>query len=212
VRTHTSRGPRRKEHQQLLSSHLTPNLLHYNPRPSLIVRVACAQHFYCSCCQIPNAVKVAVCKVSAPFLSVAPDIMDLYDTLSDGASSRLTSPASRSPTPPSELLGLYPTPPSSDPSSMESSPAPDDVSSKRSLEDDANGKPAKRRKLSQPKPRTTDHLDLQSGEAETSQKEQFGKLLKVLYKKRKIVVVAGAGISVSAGSRSSSIHRLLCMF
>ena len=126
--------------------------------------------------------------------------MDLYDTLSDGASSRLTSPASRSPTPPSEL---YPTPPSSDQSSMESSPVPDDVSVRRSLEDDADGKPAKRRKLSQPKPRTTHHLDLQSEQLETGQKEQLSKLLKVLHKKRKIVVVAGAGISVSAGGKSS---------
>jgi len=138
--------------------------------------------------------------------------MDLCDNLSDGASSRLTSPASRSPTPPSELLRLYPTPPSSDQSSMESSPVPDHVSSKRSLEENAHGKPAKRRKLSQPKPRTTHHLDLQSEELESGQKDQLDRLLKVLYKKRKIVVVAGAGISVSAGSKPSSLRLPLCMF
>jgi NAD-dependent histone deacetylase SIR2 len=95
---------------------------------------------------------------------------------------------------------------------MESSPAPDHISSKRSLEEDADGKPAKRRKLSQPKPRTTQYLDLRSEELETSQKEQLDRLLKVLFKKRKIVVVAGAGISVSAGSRSSSNCILLYMF
>jgi len=95
---------------------------------------------------------------------------------------------------------------------MESSPAPDHILSKRSLEEDADGKPAKRRKLSQPKPRTTHHLDLQSDELEASQKEQLNRLMKVLYKKRKIVVVAGAGMSVSAGSKSLSIRFYLHMF
>lgn len=59
--------------------------------------------------------------------------------------------------------------------------------------------PAKRRKLAEPKPRTTQHLDLRLGEVDASQKSQLDRLLKVLHKKRKIVVIAGAGISVSAG-------------
>jgi NAD-dependent histone deacetylase SIR2 len=95
---------------------------------------------------------------------------------------------------------------------MENSPAPDHISSKRSLEEDADGKPAKRRKLRQPKPRTTHHLNLQSDELDAGQKEQLDRLLKVLYKRRKIVVVAGAGISVSAGSKSSSIRFSLRMY
>ena len=56
--------------------------------------------------------------------------------------------------------------------------------------------------MSEPKPRTTEYLNLQSEILKDGEKEQLDKLLKVLYKKRKIVVVAGAGISVSAGSTS----------
>ena len=66
--------------------------------------------------------------------------------------------------------------------------------------------PAKRRRTSyEPKPRTTEHLSLPEDLAELNpaDKEQLDKLLKVLHKKRKIVVVAGAGISVSAGSEFS---------
>lgn len=133
---------------------------------------------------------------------VAPGTMDPFDTHSN-ASSRLTSPASRSPSPPSEFrFQPYPTPLSSDQSSQESSPAPDDMSSKRSLEEQDDSKPAKKRKMSQPKPRGTEHLHLESAKLKDSEKEQLDKLLKILYKKRKIVVVAGAGISVSAGSMS----------
>lgn len=72
--------------------------------------------------------------------------------------------------------------------------------------------PAKKRKITQPKPRTTEYLDLQtlceSLEDNTSDDcAQLERLLKVLRKKKKIVVIAGAGISVSAGIpdfRSSS--------
>jgi len=83
---------------------------------------------------------------------------------------------------------------------------------KRSLDEDADGKPAKRRTLSQQKPRTTHHLDLQANELDGDQKEQLDRLVKVLYKKRKIVVVAGAGISVSAGSKRLSIRFSLRIF
>jgi NAD-dependent histone deacetylase SIR2 len=65
--------------------------------------------------------------------------------------------------------------------------------------DDDSSPPAKRRKM-EAKPRTTEFLDLSSSASDEAQKTQLDKLLKVLYKKRKIVVVAGAGISVSAGS------------
>jgi len=73
---------------------------------------------------------------------------------------------------------------------------------KRSRDDTDDSQPTKKRKMSEPKPRTTEHLDLQSKILKDSEKEQLDKLLKVLHKKRKIVVVAGAGISVSAGSMS----------
>lgn len=59
--------------------------------------------------------------------------------------------------------------------------------------------PAKRRRVAERKPRCTEHLDLdnrdEAGEA------QLDRLLMVLRRKKKIVVVAGAGMSVSAGSR-----------
>lgn len=72
--------------------------------------------------------------------------------------------------------------------------------------------PAKRRKMTQPKstepkPRTTEYLDLRnfgegSPEQIAQQDAQMKRLVRVLRGKRKIVVVAGAGISVSAGSMS----------
>lgn len=73
---------------------------------------------------------------------------------------------------------------------------------KHGLEDDDLPPPAKKRKITEIKPRTTEHLNLQSppDELATDQKSQLDLLLKILRNKRKIVVIAGAGISVSAGS------------
>ena len=60
--------------------------------------------------------------------------------------------------------------------------------------------PAKRRKT-EPKPRTTEHLTLQSpNELSPHDDELLDQLTTALRKKKKIVVIAGAGISVSAGS------------
>lgn len=60
--------------------------------------------------------------------------------------------------------------------------------------------PSKRRRVAAPaKPRTTAYIDLESqGEEEDG---NLKRLLVALQKKKKIVVIAGAGISVSAGSR-----------
>jgi len=67
--------------------------------------------------------------------------------------------------------------------------------------------PAKRRRISERKPRTTEYLDLRSCEIKEEEKPQLERLVRTLHKKRKIVVVAGAGISVSAGSMCQlSIH------
>ncbi|KAK2806838.1 hypothetical protein FQN51_005638 [Onygenales sp. PD_10] len=61
--------------------------------------------------------------------------------------------------------------------------------------------PTKTRRKAEPKPRTTKHLDLTAvGDGLADQKTELDLLLKALHKKRKIVVIAGAGISVSAGS------------
>ena len=62
--------------------------------------------------------------------------------------------------------------------------------------------PPKKRKTVQPKPRTTEHLNLKIPwqSRAIDQQSQLDLLLKVLRKRRKVVVIAGAGISVSAGS------------
>jgi len=60
-------------------------------------------------------------------------------------------------------------------------------------------RPHKRRKLAHPKERTADFLDLSGPDVAQEELPQLQRLLTVLHKKRKIVVIAGAGISVSAG-------------
>jgi len=61
-----------------------------------------------------------------------------------------------------------------------------------------DGAPAAKRQKSPPKPRETQFLDLPFTD-NTNQKCQLEILLKLLRKKKKIVVIAGAGISVRAG-------------
>lgn len=65
----------------------------------------------------------------------------------------------------------------------------------------AEGPPAKRRRMTPPKERTTAYLDLTKPESEFSAEDnwQMERLITALRKKKKIVVIAGAGISVSAG-------------
>ena len=76
--------------------------------------------------------------------------------------------------------------------------------SKKRSSDTEEQPPTKRRKRPEPKPRKTDTLDLTKdlSSLATEQKDGLHKLLQVLRKRRKIVVIAGAGISVSAGSKS----------
>lgn len=63
----------------------------------------------------------------------------------------------------------------------------------------------KKRRTVAPKRRITEYLDLRSSDGldacPDDQRSQLNNLLKVLRTKKKIVVVAGAGISVSAGSK-----------
>ncbi|TKA72538.1 hypothetical protein B0A49_04232 [Cryomyces minteri] len=110
-------------------------------------------------------------------------------------SSRFSS-LGPTPSPPPELS--YPSPRSSHDSSKGNTPDPDGTEMESSAVEDG-APPAKKRRMMTPKPRTTEHLDLRSGEILPGQETQLTQLLKVLHKKRKIVVVAGAGISVSAG-------------
>ncbi|KAF1357351.1 hypothetical protein EJ07DRAFT_181134 [Lizonia empirigonia] len=67
------------------------------------------------------------------------------------------------------------------------------------LFNDDNPRPVKRRKTAEPKERTTERLDLSSLSVGDEEPPQLRRFLSVLHKKHKIVVVAGAGISVSAG-------------
>lgn len=69
-----------------------------------------------------------------------------------------------------------------------------------------NGQPAvKKRRTVTPKCRITEYLDLCCSDGldtcPDDQRSQLNKLVKLLRTKKKIVVVAGAGISVSAGSK-----------
>ncbi|KAK0387564.1 hypothetical protein NLU13_3810 [Sarocladium strictum] len=61
--------------------------------------------------------------------------------------------------------------------------------------------PAKKRKTAAPKERTTEYLDLMKEDPQFNEedKRQLERLKAALHKKKKIVVIAGAGISVSAG-------------
>lgn len=62
------------------------------------------------------------------------------------------------------------------------------------------GRPAKRRKVTH-KERTTEYLDLRASYNPSQDNENLlRRLTTTLRKKQKIVVIAGAGISVSAGS------------
>ncbi|KAF7950957.1 uncharacterized protein EAE97_002509 [Botrytis byssoidea] len=125
----------------------------------------------------------------------------------NSSSSPLSSPLSSigtisEPSSPSPAVD-YPSPPCSS--------VPDTrVPSEAGDAPDCDGPPpAKRRKMTQPKstepkPRTTEYLDLRhfgegSSEQIAQQDAQMKRLVRVLRGKRKIVVVAGAGISVSAG-------------
>ncbi|KAH8731137.1 NAD-dependent histone deacetylase-like protein SIR2 [Phaeosphaeriaceae sp. PMI808] len=120
------------------------------------------------------------------------------------ASDSEVSLLSRSPTPPSEAdrsfvkRHSYISPSSSRRTSAKTSPAPEDMPSPPSSNDD-DPRPPKRRKLTDPKERITERLDLTHIDIDQGQQPQLQRLLNVLHKKRKIVVIAGAGISVSAG-------------
>ena len=115
------------------------------------------------------------------------------DSLSD-LSSDLSS--TRSLSPPQD----YPSPVSSQDQEASNS-TEHDHSLKRAL-DETEVLITKKRKIAEPKPRTTQYLDLSTSlnQGGINQKSQLDILLKVLRKRRKIVVIAGAGISVSAGS------------
>lgn len=121
------------------------------------------------------------------------DLSDLTDL-----SSELSSPPRELSPPPSMH---YPSPESSQDHSACTSGS-EQISRKRGRESE-HLPPAKKRKPHEVKPRSTVYLDLRSTSAPpaTEQASQLDLLLKVLRKRRKIVVIAGAGISTSAGGQ-----------
>ncbi|KAK4093428.1 hypothetical protein Purlil1_2585 [Purpureocillium lilacinum] len=88
----------------------------------------------------------------------------------------------------------YPSPTSSAPSGTQSP-----VKLGEPMDD--SPRPAKRRRVTPPKERTTMYLDLMKPNEDFSHEDNFQlqRLLSALRKKKKVVVIAGAGISVSAG-------------
>ena len=118
----------------------------------------------------------------------SPSCSDLTSDLS----SDLSSIGSLSPPP------EYLTPPSSQSTKPLAEPR---LSQKRPADGDET-LPTKKRKTIEPKPRTTQYLKLglSAHSLATDQKVQLDTLLNALRKRQRIVVVAGAGISVSAGS------------
>ncbi|KAL8968145.1 MAG: hypothetical protein Q9183_002600, partial [Haloplaca sp. 2 TL-2023] len=140
--------------------------------------------------QKPHTIQIIASQRRAPCGTMnSPSSTDL--------SSDLSSIGSLSPPPPSPAG--YPSPPSSQ------NYNPDDSTShqacrKRSRTPEGQ-EPTKKRRKAEPRPRTTQHLDLRSTSEPLGldQTSQLDALSKVLQRRKKIVVIAGAGISVSAG-------------
>ncbi|KAM3514083.1 hypothetical protein MY11210_002295 [Beauveria gryllotalpidicola] len=106
-----------------------------------------------------------------------------------------------SPICPSNFARRYPSPESlpADASGTHTPVKRGDRSSSQS--DDGSERPSKRHKPATPRQRTTKYLNLSKthGDFTSEDSAQMDRLLSVLNRKKKIVVVAGAGISVSAG-------------
>lgn len=136
-------------------------------------------------------------------MSRSPSPRPVRDEISSSSplSSPLSSIASRSPSLPAD----YPSPVSSSVSETGSS-----LSQKRDAPEDVvdgdDQPPTKKQKITKAKEFKTEYLDLSAlneSSNETDHKlndQKLRKLTEVLRSKRKIVVIAGAGISVSAGS------------
>ncbi|KAL9130984.1 MAG: hypothetical protein Q9217_000973 [Psora testacea] len=118
-------------------------------------------------------------------------------TLTDLSSELSSAPSS--PKLPLLFTRAYPTPDSSQTQSTYSSSS--EQEGRKSLHDNDGCGPTKKRKRLESKERTTIRIDLRPSSKlpVIEQSSQVEHLLKVLRKRRKIVVVAGAGISTSAG-------------
>ncbi|KAK5115952.1 hypothetical protein LTR62_000408 [Meristemomyces frigidus] len=126
----------------------------------------------------------------------------------DAPSSPL-SVLSNSPEPPDYLelaimasklrpAAAYPSPPASQQTSEHGTPTPTADGMDSGIEE--NSRPAKRRRISKdPKGRTTEYLDMRAKKFSHEQQDNLDLVLDVIHKRQKIVVIAGAGMSKSAG-------------
>lgn len=128
--------------------------------------------------------------------------MDTSSDLSDPPSSNPpSSPLSElSKSPSLSPTSRYVSPASTAPSGSASPLKMSDTADKSTIVVNPEGaRPAKRRKVEK-KPRTTEYLDLRAGYSHNEDDEDLvNRLTSTLRQKKKIVIIAGAGISVSAG-------------
>ncbi|KAF7522567.1 hypothetical protein G7054_g12089 [Neopestalotiopsis clavispora] len=126
---------------------------------------------------------------------------DLSDPPASPPSDPPTSPLSElSKSPSLSPTSRYVSPPSTVPSGSASPMKMSEPAVKESICVNTEGaRPAKRRKIEK-KPRTTEYLDLRAGYDHNEDDEDLvNRLTSTLRQKKKIVIIAGAGISVSSG-------------
>jgi len=133
--------------------------------------------------------------------------MELEVQITASPPSSPLSLLSNSPSPPSSPIALemdpskrYPSP-SSTAQSGSSSPIKLEAAPQEIRVRTDGPPPAKRRRTQAPRKRTTEYLSLDD-ELDDEAQVRLDRLLTVLRRKKKVVVIAGAGISVSAGSES----------
>lgn len=140
-------------------------------------------------------------------ISSISSVSDLSDPPSSNPPSSPLSILSRSPSisPRTSIAfnsSRLPSPPSTITSPGSASPMKpsDQVSVENEIHVNPDGPPPSKRRRVERKPRTTKYLDLKAASEQSEKDEQLlEELTNVLRKKKKIVVIAGAGISVSAG-------------
>lgn len=133
-------------------------------------------------------------------LSHTPSPSSPCSPLSVLSKSPSLSPAAAATAANMDVTARYPSPSSTATQSGSASPLKLPDSQEIQVRTDGAPPPSKRRRLAAPKPRTTDHLDLDN--RDDAAEANLERLLNILRRKKKIVVIAGAGISVSAGSKS----------
>ncbi|KAI1328342.1 DHS-like NAD/FAD-binding domain-containing protein [Xylariaceae sp. FL0255] len=137
--------------------------------------------------------------------SPASSSSDLSDPPSSDPPSSPLSVLTRSPsisprTSFSYHLNRLPSPPSSSICSGSASPMKPNDAAELEITVNPDGPPPAKRRCIERKPRTTETLDLRAASEQSAKDEELlDQLTTALRKKKKIVVIAGAGISVSAG-------------